>query len=112
MLNHETPAVTDFGPDPRGTGYFNALNVQGQLGISGHDGELRVGDKGSPERSFNGDVGGPVQHFTGAAALAMYGAAKPISTLAATFDTAHAADALNNAPMRIFAARAAREATR
>ena len=107
-INQETAPVTDFGPDPRGTAMFAALNGVAQLGISGHDGLVYLGDQGSPERSFNGDLGHSLQHFTGAAALAMYGAAKPISPTSGTFETAHAANALTDAPLRIFAARANR----
>jgi hypothetical protein len=107
-VNQQTQAYTDFGPDPRGTAMFAALNRDGQLGISGHDGLVYLGDQGAPERSFNGDLGHDVQRFTGAAALALYGAAAPITVTSATFETAHAANALTDAPLRIFAARANR----
>jgi len=108
MINEQVEVHTDFGPDPRGTQMFAALNGAAQLGISGHDGLVYLGDQGSPERSFNGDLGHDLQRFTGAAALAMYGAAQPISPTSATFETAHAANALTDAPLRIFAARANR----
>lgn len=108
-LNQVKPVVADFGPDPRGTAMFEGLSGIAQLGISGHDGLVYTGDQGAPEKAFNGDLGRDMQRFTGAAALALYGAAKPISPSSATFETAHAADALTNMPLRIFAARAARQ---
>lgn len=107
-INQVSPPATDFGPDPRGTAMFAALNGVLQLGISGHDGLVYTGDQGSPEKSFNGDLGRDMQRFTGAAALALYGTADPIAAKSATFETAHAANALTDAPLRIFAARAAR----
>ncbi|MCW2754660.1 MAG: hypothetical protein JWQ32_2071 [Marmoricola sp.] len=107
-INQAVAPVTHFGSDPRGTAMFAALAGVAQLGISGHDGLVYTGDQGAPERSWNGDLGRDLQRFTGAAALAMYGAAAPISPTSATFETARAADALTDAPLRIFAARAAR----
>lgn len=111
-INQITPPVTDFGPDPRGTDLFTSLFAAQGAPLAGHDGQVYVGDRGAPERSFNGDLGHDVQAFTGAAALAQYGAATPISPHSGTFDTARSADALDDAPLRIFAARANRQAAR
>lgn len=111
-VNQARRMVVDFADDPRGTAMFGAVAAQHQLAVDGHDGLVYVGDVGAPERSWNGDLGRNVQAFTGAAALALYGAAKPYGPAAGTFETAGAADALNDAPMRIFAARAARKARR
>lgn len=101
--------VTDYAPDARGTSLFGALSEMAQRGISGHSGVIHPGDKGCPEGSFNGDLGRPVQAFMGAAALALYGAAKP--SVAQSNDLVHAisTDTLDDAPFRIFAARARRE---
>lgn len=112
MSNEVIVPVVDFGPDQRGTAMFAAITSVQAAPMSGHDGQVYVGDRGAPERSFNGTVAQSPQAFTGAAALAMYGTAKPISARSATFDTARAADALNDTPMRIFAARAARKGAR
>jgi hypothetical protein len=97
----------DFTPDPRGTALFaRVVGVQGEP-MSGHDGLVYVGDHGSVERSWNGDLGESPQAFTGAAALAMYGAVPPISA-GMTLDQARSVDYLQDVQMRIFAARAAR----
>lgn len=110
--NEVIAQVVDFGPDPRGTAMFAALSTAQAAPMSGQDGQVYVGDRGAPERSFNGTVANGPQAFTGAAALALYGTAQPVSPRNATFDTARAADALNDTPMRIFAARAARQGAR
>lgn len=110
-INQSMRLEADYGKDPRGQRYSDALIIQGQHAIDGSDGLVYTGDQGAPERSFNGDLGASPQLFTGAAALALYGAARPIvNGGSATFDTARSIDGLNDLPLRIFAARAARKA--
>ena len=111
-INQVPQVVRDYGADPRGIGLFASLAGTYQTAINGHDGLVYVGDQGAPEQSFNGDLGQNLQHFTGAAALVLYGAARPIPNGgSATFETAQAVDALNDLPLRIFAARAARRSS-
>lgn len=109
-INAVPQLVTGYAPDPRGAALFGSLSAILQRGISGHSGTVHPGDRGSPERSFNGDLGHNLQGFTGAAALALYGAAKPATTT--PNDLAHAIsnDTLNDPALRIFAARARRQA--
>lgn len=110
-INLRLRQVADYDPDSRGTDLAGALNRQHQHLIDGSDGLVYLGDQGAPEVSFNGDLGRSPQAFTGVAALAMYGAAKPIPNgSSATFETAQSIDGLNDLPLRIFAARAARKA--
>lgn len=106
--NDRTTVLVDYTPDPNGTAMFLGLAGQQAGPMQGLDGQVYAGDRGSPERSFNGDMGHDLQRFTGAAPLALYGAAKPISPTSGTFETARSADALDDAPLRIFAARANR----
>lgn len=97
----------DFTPDPRGTQLFDQVAaVQGDP-MSGHDGLVYVGDHGSAERSWNGDLDESLQTFTGVGALAMYGAVPPI-VAPMTLDQARSADYLEDVQARVFAARAAR----
>ena len=102
--------VTGYAPDPRGADLFGSLSAVLQRGMSGHTGSIYAGDRGAPEASFNGDLGRTLQGFTGAAALALYGTAKP--NTAASNDLAHAVstDTLNDPALAIFAARARRQA--
>jgi hypothetical protein len=111
-INYDTQVIHDYGKDPRGQAMFDALATNLQTGIDGRDGLVYTGDQGAPERTFNGDLGASPQAFTGAAALALYGAAKPIPTGgSATIETAQSIDKLNDLPLRIFAARAARRSS-
>ena len=109
-INAVGQRVTGYAPDPRGVALFGSLSAILQRGISGHSGTVHPGDRGSPEQSFNGDLGRNLQGFTGAAALALYGTAKP--NTAASNDLAHAVstDTLNDPALAIFAARARRQA--
>ena len=102
--------VTDYAPDPRGGDLFGSLSAILQRGMSGHTGTIARGDRGAPEATFNGDLGRNLQGFTGAAALALYGAAKP--STAQPNDLAHAIsnDTFNDPALAIFAARARRQA--
>lgn len=110
-INRRPVTVETYGPDPRGTAMFAALNGVGQTLISGHDGHVYTGDRGSPEKSFNGDLGRDAQHFTGAAALSLYGAARPIAPATSQLGQGkNLNDALADPGLRIFAARAARRA--
>lgn len=110
-INRRPTVIEDYGPDPRGTAMFEALSGMLQNGISGHTGHVYTGDRGSAEKSFNGDLGHDLQHFTGEAALSLYGAARPTSPLAAQLgDGPSLTDALSDPGLRIFAARAARRA--
>lgn len=109
-INAVGQRVTGYAPDPRGSDLFGSLSAILQRGISGHTGTIYKGDRGSPEATFNGDLGRNLQGFTGAAALALYGAAKP--STAQPNDLVHAVsnDTLNDPALRIFAARARRQA--
>lgn len=109
-VNARPVIVTDYTPDPHGVGLFERLSAVLQLGISGHTGQVQIGDKGSPERSFMGDLGRNVQTLVGAAPLALYGAAKPVHDATGTIGGTVSADALNDGALRIFAARARRQA--
>lgn len=109
-VNRHLATVSDFSPDPRGTGLFQGLSGVLQAGISGHTGEVYTGDRGAGVKSFNGDLGKDLQRFTGAAALALYGAAKPIHDRSGKIASGLAEGALNDPTLRIFAARARRQA--
>ncbi|MCW2498137.1 hypothetical protein [Jatrophihabitans sp.] len=104
---NQSTAPTIFDSDPRGTAWFLGLAAVGQSAINGTDGLVYVGDKGSAERTFNGDLHNSPQKFAGAAALALNGAAPPYRGVA-TFETERAGD-FDNAPLRIYAARAVRQ---
>jgi hypothetical protein len=109
-INAVPAHVIGYAPDPYGANLFGSLSAVLQRGISGHTGTIATGDRGAPEASFNGDLGRNLQHFTGAAALALYGTAKP--AYAQPNDLVHAVstDTLNDPALQIFAARARRQA--
>lgn len=106
-INAVPQRVVGYAPDPRGGDLFGSLSAVLQRGLSGHTGTVHAGDRGSPEASFNGDLGRPLQAFFGAAAL---GVGKP--GVAQPNDLAHglSTDTLNDPGLRIFAARARRQA--
>jgi hypothetical protein len=108
-INSTARIVRDFAPDPVGTHLFLGLASVAQLGASAQDGVLYPGDKGEPSRTFNGDLGRPVQALMGAAALALHGSRRPVSETTGTIGGTVSVDALNDAGLRVFAARARRQ---
>lgn len=107
-VNEHHQAVTSYGGDPQGSALIHAVYGESIAGIDGCRGYVYTGDHGGSVHSYHGDHRATLQKFTGAAALAIYGTAKPNTGGTATLDTAIAMDDLNDAGLRIFAARAAR----
>lgn len=107
-VNEHHGQITTYGGDPQGSAIVHALTAQTRAGINGSTGYLYAGDHGGSVQSFHGVHGGQLQRFVGAAALAIYGTAKPNTGGSPELDTAIAMDTLNDAGLRIFAARAAR----
>lgn len=99
-----------YGVDPRGWAMFAALSAVAQRGLNGGNGGVYAGDKGSPERSWNGDLGRVVQPFLGQAALGRLGLAQPIPDGTAQLVNELSAGPLTDPAMRIFAARLRRGA--
>jgi len=108
-INAVPTVVVDYAPDPRGWSLFTGLTAVLHRGMTGHTGTVYTGDRGDPSRTFNGDSGGNLQHFTGAAALSLYGAAKTNTGAGDDLSSSGAADYLNDPALRIMAARARRE---
>lgn len=101
--------VTVYGPDPRGLALFGGLSSMLQRGINGCTGLVYTGDRGANVKSWNGDLGRNLQRFTGAAAL---GAGIPTHVHTGEIASSYIAGGITDPRMRIFAARARRQANR
>lgn len=108
-INAIPQLVTTYGPDPRGIDLHTRLAGVLQRGIRGCTGLAYVGDRGAPERSWNGDLGRSPQRFNGAAAL---GAGMPVHVHTGEIASSYVSGGITDPAMRVFAGRARRQANR
>lgn len=107
-LNANYDTVVDFAPDPVGTAMFKRISAVQGAPLSGHDGQARIGDKGAPTYTFNGDMSAPVQVFIGPGAGDINGATPPLRGIDPDLQNTLSDDPGTTSVMSIFAARHAR----